>query len=71
MAGYLKIPLVIVFKKTSRGNAIVRMKVIKHMDIDTFLNTKTKIPGIPPTAVYLQIGMGSSFQKKWKEKYNL
>jgi hypothetical protein len=71
MAGYLDIPLVIVFKKTSRGNAILRMKVIKHMDIDTFLNPKTKVPGIPDTAVYIQIGTGTSFEKKWKEKYNL
>lgn len=71
MAGYLKLPLVIVFKKTSRGNAKTRMKVLKHMDIDTFLDPKTKVPGIPDTAIYLQIGHGTAFEKKWKEKYNL
>ena len=71
MAGYLKLPTVIVFKKTKRGNAKIRMKVIKHMDIDKFLNPKTIVPGIPTTSVYLQLGMGDKFEKKWKEKYNL
>ena len=71
MAGYLDVPLVIVFKKSKRANAKIRMKVIKHMDIDKFLNPKTKIPGIPDTAVYLHVGTGRNFEKKWKEKYNL
>ena len=71
MAGYLDIPLVIVFKRTKRANAKIRMKVIKHMDIDKFLNIKTKVPGIPDTAVILQLGTGHSFEKKWREKYNL
>lgn len=71
MAGYLKLPLIVVFKKTKRANAILRMKVIKHMDIDKFLNSKTKVPGIPESAVYVQLGIGSKFEKKWKEKYNL
>lgn len=68
---YLKLPLVIVFKKTNRGNAKVRMKVIKTMDIDKFLNTKTKVPGIPETAVYLQISVGTKFIEKYKKQYNL
>ena len=68
---YLKLPLVIVFKKTKRANAKVRMKVLKTMDIDTFLNNKTKVIGIPETAVILQIGQGNRFIEKYKEYYKL
>jgi len=68
---YLHLPLVIVFKNTTRANAKVRMKIIKTMDIDKFLSTKTKVPGIPENAVYLQIGIGDKFIEKYKKHYKL
>ena len=71
LGSYLKLPLVIVFKKTKRANAKVRMKVLKNMNIDTFLLEKTKVVGIPQNAVILQIGQGYRFEKKYKEQYKL
>jgi hypothetical protein len=71
MSGFLKLPIVIIFKNTKRANAKVRMKVIKSMDIDKFLNVKTKVPGIPESAVYLQIGVGNEFKERYTKQYKL
>ena len=72
---YLKTDLVIVFKNTKRANAKIRMKVFKskHIDhlIESLINPRKKMVGIPKTAILLQIGVGSSFKELWKNKYNL
>ena len=73
--GYLKTDLVIVFKNTPRKNAKIRMKIFKnkHIDnlIDSLLSSRKKMLGIPKTAEFLQIGVGSKFEQIWKNKYNL
>lgn len=71
MATYLDIPLVIVFKVSKRANAKSRMKVIKHMNIDKFLHTGTRVPGIPQTAIIQQIGCGEKFIEKYKKQYKI
>jgi len=63
-------PITIVFKTSNRSNAKVRLKTYKNKTIDDVL-TKTKIPGIPEKAIILEVGMGSTFEEKFKEKYNL
>ena len=71
MAGYLDIPLVVVFKVSKRANAKNRMKVIKHMSIDKFLHSGTRVPGIPHNAEILHIGCGTVFIEKYKKQYKI
>ena len=60
---------VVVFKTSNRSNAKTKMKVI-NKNIDYVLSAK-KIPGVPETAEWLEIGTGKSFVDKYKQKYNL
>ena len=62
-------PTVIVFKTSNRSNAKTKMKVI-NKNVDYVLSAK-KIPGIPAIAEWLEVGVGNSFIKKYKQKYNL
>ena len=71
MATKSAIPLVIVWKVSKRKNAKNKIKVIKHMEIDKFLHSGTRIPGIPQTAEIIQIGMGSTFIEKYKKQYKI
>lgn len=71
MASYLDLPLVIIWKVSKRKNAKAKIKIIKHMNIDKFLHTGTRIPGIPQTAEILQIGVGSKFKEKYKKQYKI
>jgi len=72
---YPKTELVVVFKNTTRKNSKIRMKVFKNKNIDnlidSMINPRIKMVGIPKTAVYLRIGVGTIFKKMWKDKYNL
>ena len=45
------------------------MKVI-NKNIDYVLSAK-KIPGIPEIAEWIEVGVGTSFIDKYKQKYNL
>ncbi len=71
MASYLDLPLIIVFKVSKRKNAKNRMKIIKHMNIDKFLHSGTRVPGIPQNAVILQIGIGNQFKEIYKKQYKI
>lgn len=66
-----KLPTTIIFKNTLRKNSKVKIKVIRNRTIDQIISAKTKIPGIPVTAEYLEIGVGSGFEKIYKKKYRL
>jgi hypothetical protein len=58
-----------VFKTSARSNAKTKMKTLRNKPIDDVL--ERKIPGIPDTAVILEIGMGELFEQKYKQKYKL
>ena len=60
---------VVVFKTSNRSNAKIKMKVI-NKNIDYVISAK-KIPGIPETAEWIELGTGTSFINKYKQKYNL
>ena len=68
---YTNDPVVIVFKTSNRSNAQTKMKVFKSKTIDDIINPKTKLPGIPDTAVFLSVGLGEIFIKDFKLKYKL
>ena len=66
---YHKSDVTIVFKTSHRSNAKTKMKTIRNKSIDDVL--ERKIPGIPDTAVILEIGIGERFEQQWKTKYKL
>jgi len=68
---YVDDPVVVVFKTSNRSNAQTKMKVFNNRNVDEVINPKTKLPGIPETAVWLEVGIGETFIEKWKSKYKL
>ena len=67
---YNKMPVVMAFKTSNRSNAKTKVKVWNNENIDYIL-TAPKLPGVPPNAVILDVGVGSSFIKSYAEKYDL
>jgi len=66
---YYKSDVTIVFKTSNRSNAKTKIKTIRNKSIDDVL--QRKIPGIPDTAVILEMGIGEEFEQQWKTKYKL
>tara|TARA_B110000046_G_C12683512_1_gene269536 strand:- start:62 stop:448 length:387 start_codon:yes stop_codon:yes gene_type:complete len=66
---YGKSPVVMVFKTSNRSNAKTKIKIFRK-NIDYILTSK-KLPGVPETSIILDLGVGNSFIKKYKEKYKL
>jgi len=66
---YHKENVTIVFKTSNRSNAKTKMKTFRNKTIDDIL--EKKLPGVPDTAVILEIGMGSRFEEQLKTKYKL
>ena len=56
---YHKDDVTIVFKTSNRSNAKTKMKTLRNKSIDDVLDKK--IPGIPDTAVIVEIGIGPRF----------
>ncbi len=67
---YGKHPVVLVFKTSNRSNAKTKIKVFKNQNIDYILSSD-KLVGVPLKAEILDIGVGKSFIKKYKQKYSL
>ena len=68
-APYIKAPMVIVFKTSTRTNAKIKMKVFNNKNID--IVNGTKLPGIPDNSVVLELAIGEMFIDRYKEKYKL
>jgi len=67
---YNKMPVVMVFKSSNRSNAKVKMKVWNNENID-YIISSPKLPGVPSTAITLELGVGKGMIEKWRSKYNL
>jgi hypothetical protein len=68
---YVDEPVTVVFKTSNRSNAQTKIKTFKNRNIDEVIDPKIKLPGIPETAVFLEVGLGESFIEKYKLKYKL
>ena len=66
---YHKSDVTIVFKTSNRSNAKTKIKTLRNKSIDDVL--ERKIPGMPDTAVILEMGIGPDFERQWKQKYKL
>jgi hypothetical protein len=66
-------PTVLVFKTSNRSNAKTKMKVYKTKNVDEIIEglEKGKLPGVPSKAEILNLGIGESMVKKYKEQYSL
>lgn len=66
-------PTVLVFKTSNRSNAKTKIKVYKTKNVDEIIEKleKNKLPGVPAKAEVLDLGIGESIVKKFKEQYNL
>ena len=66
-------PTVLVFKTSNRSNAKTKMKVYKTRNVDEIMNAleEGKLPGVPKKAEVLELALGNSFIKKYKQQYNL
>ena len=68
---YVDDPVVVVFKTSNRSNAQTKMKIFNNRNVDEVINPKSKLPGIPEIAVWMEVGIGESFIQKYKSKYKL
>jgi len=64
-------PVVVVFKTSNRSNAQTKIKVFNNRNVDEVINENSKLPGIPETAVWLEVGVGELFIKKFSNKYKI
>jgi hypothetical protein len=60
----------IVFKTSNRRNAKVKIKVMQNKTVDQIVG-KEKIPGIPDSAIILEVGFGIRVIESYKKKYKL
>ena len=67
---YNKQPTVLVYKTSNRSNAQTKIKVFTNENIDYILSSD-KLVGISSKAEILEIGVGNSFIKRYKQKYKL
>jgi len=68
---YVSDPVVVVFKTSNRSNAQTKIKVFNNRNVDQIIDPKSKLPGIPETAVWLEVGVGEVFIEKFKSKYKI
>jgi len=68
---YVDDPVVVVFKTSNRSNAQTKMKVFNNRNVDEVINPKSKLPGIPEIAVWVEVGVGESYIDSFKLKYSL
>ena len=66
-------PTILVFKTSNRLNAKTKMKVYKTRNVDEIIDSLEvgSLPGVPKKAEVLELALGNSFIKKYKQQYNL
>ena len=60
---------VMVYKSSNRSNATVKLKVF-NKNID-YVNSAKKLPGVPDSAVILELAIGEGCIPIYKQKYNI
>ena len=62
---------VVVVNKGQRKNSKIYIHIFKNVRVDDILDTNKRKPLIPYENEILEIGVGSSFEEKYRKKYNL
>jgi len=63
-------PVVMVFKTSNRSNAQTKMKIWNNENVDYILSAPS-LPGVPETAIIVELGVGESYIEAFRNKYSL
>jgi hypothetical protein len=67
---YNKQPVVMVFKTSERSNAKTKIKIWWNENVDYILSAPS-LPGVPETAIIVELGVGESYIETFRNKYSL
>ena len=62
---------VVVVHKGPRKNSKIELEIFTNIRVDDILDTTKRKPLIPYENEILEIGVGSSFEEKYRKKYKL
>jgi hypothetical protein len=65
------LPIVVVYKTIVRKKEKYHLVVLENIRIDDVLATNKRKPYIPNEAEIIEVGVGSSFEERYKKKYKL
>jgi hypothetical protein len=54
------------FATSNRSNAKIKVKTFRNRTIDEILDPDSKLPGVPHSAVFLEMGVGEIYKTKIK-----
>ena len=63
--------ITVVYKTSSRKNAKTKLIVFENTLVDDIINTKKRKPLLPEETELIEIGVGNSFEEKYKKKYKI
>ena len=63
-------PVVMVFKTSNRSNAQTKMKIWNNENVDYILSAPS-LPGVPETAIIVELGVGEIYIEAFRNKYSL
>jgi hypothetical protein len=64
-------PPVVVVHRGPRKNSKIKLEVFNYIRPDDIINTNKRNPLIPHENEILELGVGISFEEKWRKKYKL
>lgn len=62
---------VVVVHKGPRKNSKIELSIFTDIRVDDIIDNNKRKPPIPHEHEILEIGVGSGFEKRYKEKYKL
>jgi hypothetical protein len=62
---------VVVVHKGPRKNSKIELTIFNDTRVDDIIDSNKRKPPIPHDHELLEIGVGSAFEKRYKEKYKL
>ncbi len=65
----MRLPVVVVYKKSSRGRKYYVQK-FDTLYVDDIIDNNKRKPPIPHEYELVEIGLGEAFVEKYKEEYN-
>ena len=71
MANMNATPPVVVVHKGPRKNSKIYIDIFTNSRVDDIIDGKKRKPPIPHQNEILDIGVGTNFEKKYKQKYKL
>ena len=66
-----RMPDVVVVHKGPRKNSKIYINIFTNVRVDDILNSNQRNPLIPSENEILEIGVGASFEEKYRKKYKL